>query len=348
MSPLETLFGQALTEGRLAHAYLLVGEGAPAVAQEFLLRIYCERQCRECPICLKILHSTHPDVQWIQKDGKRIGIDQIRHLQKDARYQPLESLRKVYIIEGTEDLSPEAANSLLKILESPPQYVTFLLLACSTRVLPTILSRCQILRLKPLSLPELREIFEKRGFTEEEADYLLALTHGFPGRLSKLFLEEKARKPLERKREVLDQLHKLTGPEQVEFLAHAEGLIEEREATLEILRHAQAQSLHEVLEVAEALSELNAERLEFFLQEALRWHRDLALIRENEELIFNRDRMEDLKEQQTHFEASQLTQAVEALEGAREVLQANANVQLFVESLLFRLAGLGGRRSSAD
>jgi DNA polymerase-3 subunit delta' len=346
LSVLETLWGQALAEGRWAQAYLLVGEGARAVAQEFLLRIYCPHQCRTCALCGKILHGTHPDVQWIQKEGKRISIDQIRQLQKDARYQPLESSHKVYVLEGAEDLSLEAANSLLKILESPPEYVTFLLLARRLRVLPTILSRCQILRLKPLSLLQLREVFQERGFEEGETEYLLALTHGSPERLSCLLREEpSAAKPLERKREALEKLSRLTGLELIEFFSQAEGFIERREAALEFLEHLPAQQPHEALETAQALTELSAEKLEFFFQEALRWYRDLTLVHESEELIFNRDRKKELQKQRAYFTMHQLTRAVEALEGAREALQANANVQLLLESLLFTLGGSNGRHS---
>ncbi len=344
MYSLETLWGQALADGRLAHAYLIAGEGATAVAQEFLLRIYCKRRCRECTICLKILHRTHPDVQWIRKEGKRISIDQIRQLQKDARYQPLEAPRKVYILEGAEDLSAEAANSLLKILESPPQYVTFLLLTRSVRVLPTILSRCQILRLKPLSLAELRKILESRGFDERETEYILALVHGFPERIS--YFEREEVKPLARKSDLLEQLRELGDLEVAEFFAHAEGLIQQREATLELIRRLRSQPPHAVLEMAQALSKLSPERLEFFLEEALRWYRDLALVNESKELIFNRDRLDELHQQREDWDTAQLALAMDSLAGVREALQGNANIQLTLESLLFRLADSAARRSA--
>ncbi|OGF53688.1 MAG: hypothetical protein A2Z21_01370 [Candidatus Fraserbacteria bacterium RBG_16_55_9] len=345
MYSLETIWGQALADGRFAHAYLLVGEGAATVAREFLLRIYCERQCRTCAICLKILRGTHPDVKWVEKEGKRIGIDQIRQIQKDARYQPMESPRKVYILDGAEHLSQEAANSLLRILESPPEYVIFLLLARSLRLLPTILSRCQVLRLKPLSLSQMREMFQSRGLDAHEAEYLLALTHGFPERLSDLDLEQSGSSPLKRKSETLKRLQGITNPELIEFFSEAKGLIEEREAALELLKRLPEKQPHDILETAQILSKLRSEKLEFFLQEALRWYRDLALIRESDELIFNRDQQDELKQKRAGLDIAELTQAIDALEGAHDALQGNANVHLFLESLLFTLAGSGGGRS---
>jgi DNA polymerase-3 subunit delta' len=342
MIPLETLLGEALSSGRLAHAYLLVGEGASLVARRFLLRLHCERACGECAACIKVQHGTHPDVHRVAKGGKRIGIDQVRQLQRDARFRPLESSRKVYVIEGAEDLSPEAANSLLKILESPPPYVVFLLLARSLRLLPTITSRCQILRLKSFSHSQMREEFRTRGFDEAEIEYIAALTQGTPWRFLRL-LEEDLSRPLERKAELLVRLSGLTALELLSSFSEAEGLVEEREAVLELLRSLRGCKPYELLEIAQALSKLPPEKLGFFLEEALRWVRDLALIGEDcsEELLFNRDRWEELKEQRPSWGEDELSQALDALEGAHEALKGNANIQLFAESLLFKLAGSG-------
>jgi len=120
---LESLLGRALQGGRvgLGHAYLLVGEGAEWAAHAFVARLLCERErgCGACAPCRKLRHDSHPDVRRLRRSGKRIGIDRVRELHQDARYPPLEALRKVYVIEETEALSPEAANSLLKMLEEP-------------------------------------------------------------------------------------------------------------------------------------------------------------------------------------------------------------------------------------
>ncbi len=339
---LEALWGRALVDGRLAHAYLMVGEGAALVAREFLLRIYCESRCRACAVCSKILHGNHPDVQWVQREEKRIGIDQIRQLQRDARYRPLEADRKVYVIDGAEDLSLEAANSLLKILESPPEYVMFLLLARSLKVIPTILSRCQIIRLKPLAPSELREVLQAQGLSEKEAEYALALVQGFPSRLAQLLDLKRdggAVGLLERKRKAQEELRRCTGPQLAELFAQTEDWIVQREATLEFLQRLRAQKPHEILEMAQILSRLDAYKLELFFEEALRWYRDLALVGSEEELIFNRDRLNALREERADLPFAQIVCAIEALEGTQEALQGNANVQLLFESLLFTLAG---------
>jgi len=342
MSPLvepEAVWGQALAEGRLSHAYLLVGEGAGPLAREFLLRLFCGRGCRRCAACRKVLQGTHPDVQWITKSGRNIGIDQVRRLQKDARYRPLEAPRKAYVIEGAEDLSLEAANSLLKILEAPPPYVIFLLLARSLRLLPTIISRCQVLRLTALSSPQLREEFKKRGLGEAEIDYLLALGRGAPQRLARLLSsEDETSHPLERRTRARSRLQGLSGPKIVEFLSQAEGLIEEREATMELLKRAAALKPHELLETAQALSKLDQDKLESFLQEALRWVRDLLVIRRERGQVFNADQIDEIEERRASLEEARLISALRSLERAQEALLGNANKQLLMESVLFRLA----------
>jgi len=340
MSSLKELLGNALDAGRLAHAYLLVGEGAAPIVEEFLLRLYCERACRGCPSCLKVLHKTHPDVQQIEPSGRRIGIDQIRRLQQDARYRPLEAPRKVYIIEGAEDLSPEAANSLLKILESPPHYVIFLLTAYGLRLPPTILSRCQIVRLPPPSRSHIERELQARGFSENEIEYLAVISQGFPQRLARLISESaESLRPLERREEALRRIADLDDARIIAFFSQAEGVIEERESALELLRRLRERRPHELLQMAGALSKLSTHKLELFLLEALRWKRDLLLIGTEDELIFNRDRRDELMEERTRSNGGKITRALDALRSAREALQGNANVQLLLESLLFKISG---------
>jgi DNA polymerase-3 subunit delta' len=346
MMTLKSLWGQALQQERLYHAYLLVGEGAEWVAQTFVMQLLCEsgQACRQCPHCQKLRHGSHPDVRRVTRSGKRIGIDQVRELQKDARYPPLEASYKIYVLEEAESLSPEAANSLLKILEDPPEYIVFLLLARSLQLLPTILSRCQVLKLRPPSDDELRESWQAQGYSSEEIEYLLALTRGTPRRLTQLLVDP-LEEPLKRREEVRQALTPLKGPQIVEFLAQTEDLIAQREAALQLWTQLgeHASKPHERLELAQALSKLDPEKLEFTLQEALRWYRDLLFLTQapatanNGAQIFNSDRLEELQGHQASIDGRKARQAVEALERTLQALQGNANVQLLAESLLFRL-----------
>ncbi|GEM_PF-761158 len=350
----EELWGRALAEGRTAHAYLLVGEGAEFAAREFLLQLLCEgsgsgrKPCRACVPCRKLLHGSHPDVRRVEIEGgrgARIGIDQVREIQKDARFQPLESPYKAYVLPEAERLTPEAANSLLKILEDPPGYVLFLLLVRSPRLLPTILSRCQIVRIKPFSSEELAAALGEQGYSPDEVAYGLALARGIPPRSVRLLTPSSlGEEPLRRREALRAEAPELSSTELAERFAQTEDVVEEHEVAVELLVRLTSGKLkpHEVLELAAALTPLPPEKAEVFLWEALRWARDLLLLARGMEPpgALGGDRLETLQAIASRWDAGPLVKAIQRLEKGMSALQANANAQLLWESLLFGLTPL--------
>lgn len=107
--------------------------------------------CQRCTACTKITRGVHPDVLVIAKEGASIKLAQIRALKERCRVHPYEARRRVIIIEDSQDLTEEASNALLKILEEPPASNLFLLLAPEPySLLPTIVSRCCHIRCRPL------------------------------------------------------------------------------------------------------------------------------------------------------------------------------------------------------
>lgn len=149
----KALLQNALQSRKIAHAYLFVGpngSGRREMAQIYAQALFCERggndACGDCLECRKVLHGNHPDLHTITPDGATVKIDQIRYLQKELSYRSVQSGYKVYIIEGAETMTIQASNSLLKFLEEPPSPVVAILLAPSAQaVLPTILSRSQLI-----------------------------------------------------------------------------------------------------------------------------------------------------------------------------------------------------------
>ncbi len=152
----------SLRHDRLAHAYLFAGPrgaGKKRLALHLAKSLFCTEMthdaCGRCLNCQRIDNSNHPDVYQIAPDGNSIKIDQVRSLQKEMAMRALESVHKVYILEHVDKMTVQAANSLLKFLEEPPPGVMALLLTeNSNAILPTILSRCQIVLFSPLP-PEL-------------------------------------------------------------------------------------------------------------------------------------------------------------------------------------------------
>ncbi len=182
----KSLLQHALRSGRIAHAYLFAGpegSGRHDTALAFAQAIFCERggddACGECLNCRKISHGNHPDLHMVSPDGASVKIEQIRDLQKELSYRSAGSGYKVYIIESAETMTVQAANSLLKFLEEPPSPVVAILIVPGVKaVLPTIVSRTQLVPFVPGD----REEMEKRLVAEGKPPLLArAAVHLAPG-----------------------------------------------------------------------------------------------------------------------------------------------------------------------
>jgi len=162
-------------QGELGHAYLISGPEADerrALAGLMACACICqnagERPCNTCPPCEKAKREIHPDILRISREaGKEIPVAVIRQIVHDAATLPNEAEHKVYVIEEADALNQSAQNAFLKILEEPPSFVTFLLLAENPlRLLPTVRSRCVHLSL----IPEVSASVENEGEALELAD----------------------------------------------------------------------------------------------------------------------------------------------------------------------------------
>ena len=177
---------------RIAGAYLFVGPvgvGKETVARYFAQLIFCQQDahaptaCGTCLACRKMDSGNHPDLQFIQPDGSTLKIGQIRELQKQIIYEPLEASRKVYILTNVERMTDEAENCLLKTLEEPPAASVLTLLTSNMRaLLPTTRSRCQILQFHPMPTQELAKILvEQFSVAPEQATALAIAADGAIG-----------------------------------------------------------------------------------------------------------------------------------------------------------------------
>ncbi len=195
---------EAQARRRLPHAYLFVGPegvGRETVAHAFFWRLICseEKACGECSPCRKFLKGVHPDVEILEPRGQSIKIEQVRALESKLHFRPLEAERRLILVPQAELLTREAANALLKSLEEPPPYTLFVLLSQTTEaLLPTIVSRCQVVRFRPLPREIISHLLQKRfERLPEEAEGLSVLAEGSIGRALRLaekgFLQEMER-----------------------------------------------------------------------------------------------------------------------------------------------------------
>jgi DNA polymerase-3 subunit delta' len=310
------LLNRALASGRVAHAYLLTGPpqiGKRSLALNFAQALNCldgnngERPCGQCLACRKIAHGSHPDVQLIEGERGSLKIDQMRTLQHEAALSPLEGRWKVYIIRQMEQATAEAANCLLKTLEEPPAHVILLLTASrSDALLPTIVSRCQMLNLRPLANETVQRALQERWGVDAERAQLLARLSG--GRLGWAVAVSQNDAILARREKHLNEMKELLGQGRVERLEYAQQLSRNPEAAPELLHLW------------------------------LSWWRDLLLAAsESSAGIINIDRKDALSAQARRYSLGQVRDFVEALRAAAWRLEHNANTRLTLEVLLLSL-----------
>ena len=281
-----------------------------------------QRPCGSCPACRRIMDGKHPDVRVLGLGGqdteapaqKAIGIEQIKELQQSAGLHPFEGAFKVFIIDGAEHLTGEAANRLLKTLEEPPPAVCIMLLATDAdRLLPTVRSRCLSYELHPLTPEAITELLVSRYQVEPGRAHLLArLAEGSPG-------------------------WAIAGAQDGQVL-------EARARQLDQVAELPAQSNYHRLALAGRLAgEFARRREEVYAWLALlqQWWRDLLVVKGGcPELIVNVDRMEELGEAAAAFSLSQIAGVVRRVQETAEQLDRNANPRLALDVLMLNLPAL--------
>ena len=180
------LLSRSVASGRVSHAYLITGPshiGKATLALTWAKVLNCQGDvapCDSCTSCRKVDRGVHPDVRVISGATESIKIDQIRALQREASLRPMEGRYRIHILTEAQRATPEAANCLLKTLEEPPASEVLVLTAAGgEQLLPTVVSRCQVIALRLVSSATVRRsLAERWGVEAGRAERLARLAGG--------------------------------------------------------------------------------------------------------------------------------------------------------------------------
>ncbi len=331
---------RALSNNRVSHAYLFTGPegvGKEALAIEFAKALLCtgdDRPCDECANCRRIDAFQHPDFNFLfpssakNTDEERaildsimqnpynrkkpwasptIGIEQIRELRHLAVLKPLEG-RRIIVIAEADRMTVQAANSLLKLLEEPPDTMHLILTASQVNsMLPTILSRCQEIRFGPLPDNEIElALVEKMQQAPEKARLIAGMSQG----------------NFRRALQWMDDRFTKSRNDAVEFLR---ACLKGQKTQIEL--------------VEDMAKRYDKKQIKDILSLLLIWFRDALLLSEGgpEQRLVNIDQMETLQKFLGAFESIDFYAASAEIEKSMTMIERNIHINLILLVLMIKL-----------
>lgn len=310
-------FQNAIRTGSVSHAYIINGErssGKEFIAKIFAMTLQCEKgeaePCNECHSCKQAVSMNHPDIIRVTHDKPAtIGVEDIRlGINNDIVIKPYSSKWKIYIINEAEKMTVQAQNALLKTLEEPPAYAVIILLTSNIEVLlPTVLSRCVVLNMKPVPDDMVKEyLMTQVHIPDYKADVCTAFARGNLGKAKALAASE-------------------------EF----DNIKTEAVSLLKYIRDM------EITDILSAIKKINEYKIDIndYLDILSVWYRDVLLFKATNDanhLIF-KDEIQYIKKvaDQSTYEGIEII--IDALEKAKSRLMANVNFDLTMELLLLTI-----------
>lgn len=307
----------ALSTGKVSHAYILNGEkssGKEFIAKVFAMTLQCEQggiePCNECRSCKQTLSKNQPDIIYVSHEKPNtISVDDIRaQVNNDVAIKPYSSKYKVYIINEAEKMTPQAQNAILKTLEEPPAYAVIMLLVSNVNtLLPTILSRCVVLNMKPVRDELVKKfLMEELQIPDYKANVCVAFARGNVGK--------------------------------AKLLASSEEFENVKTEALSLLKYIKDM---EIQEIVAAIKKINEYKLEIndYLDIMSIWYRDALLFKATNDvnhLVF-REEIQAIRKVAGRSSYEGIERVIRALDTAKKRLDANVNFDLAMELLLLEI-----------
>lgn len=304
-------FNEVVNNNRISHSYILngpdgIGKSIFALHMaEVLLCTSSSKPCGVCNSCKKIEKAIHPDVKIIDNGKKSTGVNDIRKLIDEINTKPYEGDTKVIIIKNSENITPEGQNALLKTLEEPPDNVIIILLVeFIDSILQTIQSRCTVLRFGRVSLKEIMDFLDKKGFNKEESEIATNLSDGIPGRA----LAQLDSKYINLRKQTIETAYKIVTLDPLTGFEFEKFFID------------------------------NKENIDYILDILTTWNRDILIFKSTKNIknIINKDFYDLVVEESQLLSYNRLDRVMDAIKDTSEKLKQYANFQLAVEIMLLK------------
>ena len=307
----------AVKEDKVSHAYILNGErgsGKRLLAGLFAQTLQCEKggeePCYECHSCSQALSGNHPDIIRVTHEKPNsIGVDDIRvQINEDIQVKPYNGRRKIYIVPEADLMTVQAQNALLKTIEEPPAYaVIFLLTENADSLLPTICSRCVMLKLRNIKDTLVKKyLMERLEVPDYKADICTAFAQGNIGKAI--------------------------------MLANSEHFNEIKDEAVQLLKNIDTMELADLVEAVKRVSAYKIE-INDYLDVLMIWYRDVLIYKatKNIDRVIFGEQMEYIRERAKKSSYEGIERILKALEKAKTRLKANVNFDLVMELLLLTI-----------
>lgn len=311
--------GHAVTADAVSHAYIFNGEkgsGKKLLANLFAMSLQCQNRdedgdaCGKCQSCKQAISGNQPDIIRVTHEKPTtISVDDIREqVNNDIVIKPYSSRYKIYIIPEADMMSVQAQNALLKTIEEPPEYAVLILLTENAEMLlPTIRSRCVMMRLRNIKDKLVKKyLMEQMEIPDYKADICVAFAQGNIGKAIEL--------------------------------ATSEHFNEIKEEAVHLLRNIDDMQVEELMA---AVKKCSAYRLEIndYLDVIAVWYRDVLIFKatKNVDRVVFSDQLKYIRERANKSSYEGIENILEGLEKAKARLKANVNFELTMELLLLTI-----------
>lgn len=306
----------AVTTGKISHAYILNGDrgsGKKLMAKLFAMSLQCQNRredgdpCGQCQSCKQAVHGNQPDIVYVTHEKPNsISVDDIRtQVNNDIVIKPYGSPYKIYIIPEADLMTEQAQNALLKTIEEPPEYAVIMLLTENARaLLPTVCSRCVMLRLRNTKDQLVKKyLMEQLLVPDYKADVCVAFVQGSIGKAV--------------------------------MLANSEHFNEIKEDVVRLMREIKDMSTEELVEAVKRCMTYKVE-LSDYLDMIAVWVRDVLMYKatRNVDRVIFADQLKYIKEWASRSSYEGIENILDALEKAKSRLNANVNLELTMDLLL--------------